>query len=50
MGDVGGFVGAPLCKMPLGIDQCYSGSGRVVLGYFAFIAMLGVIAFFFLMR
>jgi hypothetical protein len=51
MDDVAGFIGDLLCKIPIGMDQCTSGSGRAELGSGAIIATLGVVAaLFFLLR
>jgi hypothetical protein len=51
MGNVAGFIGDLLCKMPLGMDQCQSGpDGRAELGSGGIFALLGVVALFFQMR
>jgi hypothetical protein len=50
MGDFTGFLGGLICKIPVGLDQCYSTGGRGLLGSWAIIFVLGGIALFFLMR
>jgi hypothetical protein len=47
MGNVAGFIGDLLCKMPLGIDRP---DGRAELGSGGIFALLGVVALFFQMR
>jgi hypothetical protein len=42
MGDITAFIGELICKLPLGLSQCYSSNGKFVLGLWTVVALLGL--------
>jgi hypothetical protein len=50
MNDITEAIGSLLCKIPLGLDLCFSSAGRSVVGTWGVIGIVGLVAFFFLMR
>lgn len=44
MDEVAHFVGDLFCLIPLGLDQCASDAGKIVIGNWAVMALLGAMA------
>jgi len=43
-------IGSLICQVPVGIDLCLSSAGRSVVGTWGIVAIVALVAFFFLMR